>query len=149
MLDYFEDTYVGRIRANGTRRNARFAPAIWNLNEQVLDDEPRTNNSMEAFNQQLRKNVGAAHPTVWKLIDALKTEVVLAEHRYSTFYNQNYYKLLVNYYRIDSYQAGANVRDRETTYRRLDGHIRNTVLRFDHMTRIEFLTAIARNINLE
>ena len=83
------------------------------------------------FNQQLRNNVGAAHPTVWKLIDALKIEVVLAEHRYSTFYKQNYYKLLVDYYRIDSYQAGAKIRDRETAYRRLNSHIRNTVLRFD------------------
>ena len=52
-----------------------------NLNQLVLDGEPRTNNGIEAFNKQFAKNVGAAHPTIWKLIDAMRREVLLTEQR--------------------------------------------------------------------
>ena len=81
ISDYFEDTYIGRVRANGRRRNPRFAHNVWNLNQLVLDGEPRTNNGIEAFNKQFAKNVGAAHPTIWKLIDAMRREVLLTEQR--------------------------------------------------------------------
>ena len=72
---------MGLVRGDGRRRAPRYAHAIWNLNQLVLDGEPRTNNGIEAFNQQFANNVGAAHPTIWKVIDAMRREVLLAEQR--------------------------------------------------------------------
>ncbi|CAF3137263.1 unnamed protein product, partial [Rotaria sp. Silwood2] len=44
MLDYFEDNYIVRFRANGSRTRPLFTIEYWNAHE-------RTNNSAEAWNR--------------------------------------------------------------------------------------------------
>ena len=50
LVDYWEDNYIRRIRRN-RRGNLRFAVAIWNVHNRVVNDLPRTNNSIEAWHR--------------------------------------------------------------------------------------------------
>ena len=67
LLDYFEDTYIGRLR---NRRNARAAPLfstdIWNVHGQVENGLPRTNNSIEGWHRRMQSAVSAHHPNIWR-----------------------------------------------------------------------------------
>ena len=61
ILDYFEDTYIGRLR----RRNRRapwFPISMWNMHERVILDLPRTNNSIEGWHNHIQANVAGHHP---------------------------------------------------------------------------------------
>ena len=47
LLEYFEDTYIGRFRRNAPRRAPLFAIELWNMFHRTDDELPRTNNSVE------------------------------------------------------------------------------------------------------
>ena len=74
VLDYFEDTYIGRPRRQGGRRNPLFHHDIWNMFQRSRDELPRTNNHVEGWHRRLQANLDVYHPTLWKLIDVLKRE---------------------------------------------------------------------------
>ena len=46
VVDYFEDTYVGRPQHRG-RRPPIFGNDLWNMFDRAQDELPRTNNSVE------------------------------------------------------------------------------------------------------
>jgi len=71
--------------------------------------------------------VAAAHPTIWKLIDALRDEATLAEQK------------------IDARRAGQNIR-RGTNYRLHAKRILNTVEQYNAMPRADFLRSLAHNL---
>ncbi|CAF3333548.1 unnamed protein product [Rotaria socialis] len=48
MLDYFEDTYIGRFHANGSRAKPLFNFEYWNVYERTKTHQMRTNSSAEA-----------------------------------------------------------------------------------------------------
>ncbi|CAF1267736.1 unnamed protein product, partial [Didymodactylos carnosus] len=47
LLDYFEDTYIGRQRSQG-RSKPMFSVEFWNMHQRTTDLSMRTNNSAEA-----------------------------------------------------------------------------------------------------
>ena len=73
VIDYFEDTYIGRLRPGGHRR-VPLVLGLCNMYNQTLDDLPRTNNAVEGWHRSFQANVGAYHPNFWKFIDILKRE---------------------------------------------------------------------------
>ena len=74
ILDYFEDTYIGRPRRQGGRRNPTFHHDVWNMFQRSLSELPRTNNYVEGWHRRLQANLYVYHPTLWKLIEVLKRE---------------------------------------------------------------------------
>ena len=72
MIDYFEDTYIGRLHPGGHRRAPLFDLALWNMYDQMIGDLPRTNNAVEGWHRRFQANVGAYHPNFWKFIDMLE-----------------------------------------------------------------------------
>ncbi|CAF1003542.1 unnamed protein product [Rotaria sordida] len=48
VMDYFEDTYIGRRRPNG-RATPRFSIDLWNMLYRTTNDLMRTNNQAEAW----------------------------------------------------------------------------------------------------
>lgn len=83
LISYFDETYVtgtyrhvGRISENPRIRRtpARFPPEIWNVHDVTLNGGDRTNNHSEAWNRRYSSLLGHSHPTVWRAIDALRSE---------------------------------------------------------------------------
>ena len=89
LLDYFDATYVSgqfrRIqhpaRPDGSVPPVRlcpvpplFPPECWNVHNITINNQQRTNNVCEGWNNSFRFLVGHSHPTVWRAIDSLKKD---------------------------------------------------------------------------
>lgn len=79
VLDYFEDTFIGRPTRRNGRRAPRFPISLWNVHDRVEEGLPRTNNTVEGWHRSFQSNVGAHHPTIWRFLDVLKREQSLNE----------------------------------------------------------------------
>ncbi|CAF2151195.1 unnamed protein product [Rotaria magnacalcarata] len=63
LLDYFEDTYVGRNRTQG-RAKPVFEIELWNMHQRTTDRLMLTNNSAEAWHRLLSSIMQCQHPTL-------------------------------------------------------------------------------------
>ena len=61
LLDYFEDTYIGRYRLNAPRRPPMFPSALWNMYHRTDDELPRTNNNVEGWYRALKNHMTIGH----------------------------------------------------------------------------------------
>ena len=61
IAEYFEDTYIGRILPNYTRRIPPFPKRIWNLYTRVNLHVARTNNSVERWHNGFQSGISCAH----------------------------------------------------------------------------------------
>ena len=53
IIDYFENNYRGVMHRRG-RRRPRFPLELWNLNNRVEEEIPKTNNHVEAYHRHLQ-----------------------------------------------------------------------------------------------
>lgn len=74
ILNYFEDTWLGRLDRRGRRRAPLFRPDLWNCFTATVEGLPRTNNGLEGWHNTLNALLMSDHPTIWKLIRSLKSE---------------------------------------------------------------------------
>ena len=79
LVNYFEDTWIGRPARRGGRSDPIFAHALWNCYDATLNDLPKTNNAVEGWHRGFNQILGACHPAIWKFIDGLKKEQSLNE----------------------------------------------------------------------
>ena len=89
LVDYFDGTYVsGQYRSVVTRDgnvrfrkvSPRFEPLTWNIHSATtLDDEQRTNNMCESWNNGFKHLVGHANPSLWTVIICLKEDAAMEE----------------------------------------------------------------------
>jgi len=49
VIDYFEDTFIGRPNRNNQRRRPLFSVDMWNVYSAVEDGLPKTNNALEGW----------------------------------------------------------------------------------------------------
>lgn len=85
LFKYFEETYVSgtirRINKQNTlslsvrRFPAMFPPETWNVHQTTLDNNQRTNNVCESWNNRFCHLVGGKHPSIWTLINKIKNEL--------------------------------------------------------------------------
>ncbi|CAF1313003.1 unnamed protein product, partial [Didymodactylos carnosus] len=73
ILDYIEDTYIGRV-GGSTRREPMFPVRFWNMHNRVLNNQHRTNNKIEAWHRKLNCAFQCYHPTLWTFLDKLIKE---------------------------------------------------------------------------
>ena len=52
-IDYFEKNYIGVAHRRG-RRPPRFPLELWNVNDPVEEEIPRTNNHVEGYHRHLQ-----------------------------------------------------------------------------------------------
>ncbi|CAM4838718.1 unnamed protein product, partial [Rotaria magnacalcarata] len=73
VLDYFEDTYIGRRRPNG-RATPRYPVNLWNMHQRTINNSMRTNNQAEAWHRRLNSVIQCEHPSLWIFIQSLQKE---------------------------------------------------------------------------
>ena len=59
FISYFDLTYIGVVRGRGARRRREsptFPIAVWNVNQHILQDLPRTNNAAEGFHSAIKRS---------------------------------------------------------------------------------------------
>ncbi|CAF4175533.1 unnamed protein product [Rotaria magnacalcarata] len=82
FVDYFEDTFIGRVIRNNSRRAPRFSVNMWNCFSRLDEELPRTNNSSEGWNRAI-KNSARENPSIYESIADSRIEqhsnLILAE----------------------------------------------------------------------
>ena len=127
VLNWFEDTFVGREKRRGNnRRTPLFLPKTWNLYERAIQDDG-INDLANVAHYRLEYELGIKHPHIWKYIDSLRK-----------IQNESdiYYERL---------QAGYKPPLKLKKYRDADKRIYETIKDFEKMGPVEYLTGIARN----
>ena len=127
LVDYFEDTWVGRSNRNRPRRAPNYPIPLWNCRQATLDADPRTNNNVEAYNKALMVMTGAHHPTIWKFIKALRKHHALNETR------------------IEQLIAGEGANRQRVRYRNLADRILKITQEYRKENVLEFLRGIGHN----
>ena len=79
IFNYFEDTYIGRLRRRGGRCDPMFPHIMWSMHERVEEDLPRTNNQVEGWHRKMNTAMGACNPTIWRFLDVLIKEQGLTD----------------------------------------------------------------------
>ena len=85
IIDFWEDNYIGRLRRN-RRGNSKFPLPIWNVYNRILEDLPRTNNSVEGWHRAFQQTIDCHYPSVYKLIDQFRKEQDRVEIDIQRFY---------------------------------------------------------------
>ncbi|KAG8174187.1 hypothetical protein JTE90_021697 [Oedothorax gibbosus] len=128
LLDYIDDTWIGRILRGNRRREPTFPLHIWNQNDNVKDSLERTNNSVEGWHNAFRLLVGSSHPTIWKIIEAFKKQQNVTEVK------------LVHYGRGDK-------KFQKKVYARVTKSLFHLVANYDSKDPLKFLSGIVHNFN--
>ena len=132
LVSYFENTYIGQKR-RGRRLIPPFPPTIWNVSDRVVSDQPRTSNAIEAFHNAMNKSVTNTHPSIWKLLDALKIEESLGA-------------LKMAQYRAKGREA---LLPKRKTYQDNDDRIKHLVANYDQTKKMQFLRQVAYSLKMQ
>lgn len=130
FVDYFEDTWIGRRRRGGRRRVPMFETNEWNCYQRVLEDVSKTNNSVEGWHRAFSVMLGADHPTIWRLIEALQKEQSLNELK------------------IAQYLSGQHPRQSRLHYRVTAERLKIVVQDYGNRSNLDYVKGVANNLNL-
>lgn len=126
VLNYFEDTYMGRPRRNG-RDPPMFAHEMWNMYGRTRNHLPRTNNNVEGWHRGLQFHINACHPNIWKFLNVIKREESLTKVK------------------VNQCLGGIPVPDNKR-YADCNTRIVNIVQNYPGMQSLEYLRRIAYNL---
>ena len=129
VITYFKEYYIGRLRNNGTRRTPLFSHALWNVHNDVLNKQPRTNNAQEGWHRRFASQVNCHHPSIWKIITNIADK---EQHVHQ---------------RREQLVAGHAAPGRKKRYVDRDAKILRIVQSYDSREPLEFLRGIAHNLS--
>jgi hypothetical protein len=105
LLNYFEDTYIGRPNRKGHRRPALFDISIWNCYELIQKDIPCTNNAIEGWHNRFNSMLNAVHSSIWTCISEKPRCLRMFNSRVKILlFNLYFFKYILN-----SYNQGSKV----------------------------------------
>ena len=76
----------GNFGINFRRIPPKYPPALWNVHQITLNNDPRTNNICESWNNRFSSLVGIKHPHIWKAIKFLKREEAVATTKIQQYF---------------------------------------------------------------
>ena len=127
VAKYFEDNYIGKQLPNGSRRTPLFPIRMWNMHQRVMDQLPRTNNSVEGWHNAFRHGIGHAHPSFVKLLSFLQKEQSLQDAIYAKW-------------------EGGTIKKRSKLSVEREKRIYNIVSNYDNRETLEYLRGLAYNM---
>lgn len=125
------NTYVGRIRADGTRAEPIFPVQVWSVFQRTLDREDRTNNFAEACHKKLQMAFGVAHPSLWNFLNKLKKILKTVDIDYERFV------------------TGHAPPRKRPIYEQADRRILQKVRTYNRANIVEFLRGLSHNYQME
>lgn len=131
ILNWFEDTYMGRLNRRGIRQPAMFPSDIWTVYERTLNRVDRTNNHVEAAHRRMQAELGMDHPTLWKFIDGIR--------KVQSGRDQNY----------EQFVRGEEPQQKRMKYQRADERIINIIRNAENRNFVEYLRGIAHNFLMQ
>ncbi|XP_066948591.1 uncharacterized protein [Macrobrachium rosenbergii] len=130
VVDYMEDTWIGRPDRRLVRRPPQFPHKMWNVYQAVLEDLPKTNNSVEGWHRGFEAQLASYHPNIWKFVECIKREQTLSNAK------------------IEQYLAGKEPPLKKRKYRDSAKRIKRIVLNYDASEPvIDYLRGLAHNIS--
>ncbi|CAI6357190.1 unnamed protein product [Macrosiphum euphorbiae] len=128
IINYFEDTWIGRPNRNNRRRSPQFDFCMWNCYDSVLKHQPRTNNAVEGWHHAFNRALAANHVTIWKFINFLKQEQSLQEVK------------------MEQSLSGEPSPKKRKKYNDYDERLFKIVIQYNEMTPMNYLRGIAHNL---
>ena len=121
LIDYFEDTWIGRLDRRDQRGNSLLPIRLWSINYRVIQGLPRSNNSVEAWHLAFQQTVGLYHPTIYKLVEAMQLEQSHTENI------------------VTMIDQGRDVRKKNAPYETIDRAYRTIVDRYRRIETMDYL----------
>ena len=85
VVDYLEETWIGRPYRHNRRHSSIFKHKMWNCFDYVKEGMPKTNNPLEGWHNSFQHQLSACHPSIWKFIAGLKREQSLHQLQIEQF----------------------------------------------------------------
>ena len=128
IIYYFEKNYIGVMHRRG-RRPPRFLLELWNVNNRVEEEIPKTNNHIEAYHRHLQAAILSFYPNIWTFLKVLKKEEALK--------------------RLEMIQmeAGEAPPPQKIRYRESNNRIQAIVKDYANRNTLSYLRGIARNLS--
>jgi hypothetical protein len=130
-VNYFEDTWIGRLDRRGRRRPPLFSIEMWNCYEVARKNKSKTNNAVEGWHNSFQSLLQSSKPSIWKLIIALRKD--------SAIYDVNLEQLI----------AGAAGQSSKKIYKDTAAKLKRIVDTFQERIPLEFLRGVAHNIQFQ
>lgn len=150
LLAYFEKTWVGQKRTRGIyqcvlpfcsdlrsffilgsrRTKPLYAIELWNVYERVVQDLPRSNNSIEGWHRAFNCRVSIKHPSVTKLAKCIVREQTKFE------------------FDIARIKVGQQPKPKKKIYATLDARFKRIVGTYSLESVSDYLGRIAANVKL-
>lgn len=127
VIDYFEDTWIGRPGRNNRRRAPLFRHDSWNVHDAVEDGLPKTNNDCEGWHRSFQELIAGYHPTIWKFFEALKLEQSKNEMA------------------MEQFLAGQQAAPGKKKYRDCAARIQHIVQQYGQIDGIDYLRGLCHN----
>ena len=128
LLEYFEDTHIGRHRRNAPHRTAMFLVVLWNIFHRTDEEIPRTNDSVAVWHRSFQAHFSSCHPIFWKFLQILQNE-------------ENYIRVKIN-----QNEVGHPVEPQRRRYLNCNRRILAIVGDFPNRETLPYLRSIAHNV---
>ena len=131
VYNYFEDTYIGRLRRRG-RATPLFPIPLWNMLERQEYQQARTNNAIEGWHRAFQGSLQVSHPTLWRYIEAIQREMAFQTARYNQI------------------RAGNSPDRKHKEYEQVNRRIARKMQEYrnEEISRPEFLRGISHNVEI-
>lgn len=67
VIDYFEDTWIGRSDRRQRRRPPQFSQEIWSIHDTILEELSKTNNNVEGWHRGFEEQLTTFYANIWKI----------------------------------------------------------------------------------
>lgn len=126
---YFEQSFIGRMLGNGSRRTPKYSIQEWNQYLNVTNGRQRTNNAVEGWHNGLAHLSCSTHPNVFGFVEIIKKDMEKSRQK------------------IIQLNQGQAEPPRRRTYKDFDLRVSQIVSEFSEESALSFLSNMANVYN--